>query len=250
METRPFFKFHFESGKPEADEACSFCQTHYGQHELEQANIHVVLGGDGSVLSAIHKQIEKGIDLPIFALNYGSVGRMCNHPNLDDLPRRIQSAQTQEMIPLKLTATSAKNGEKLTAYAINEFSVLRESPQAAHLLLTLKDKNFMYKMPVEGDGVILATPMGSSGYYANIEGEKKPIPEKFLGLRSVNSKTHLDLMITEHSKIAVNKKQGQKRPIMIEGDGQRFSDISRAVISSAFDKKKTLLFEKYRQNQR
>lgn len=247
METQPIFKFHFESGKPEADEACSFCQIHYGQYDLEQANVHVVLGGDGSVLSAIHKQIEKGIDLPIFGLNYGSVGRMCNDPSLKNLPERIQKAKSQEITPLKLTATLAPNGNKITAYAVNEFSILRDSPQAAHLSVICKEKNDVYYgISLEGDGFILATPMGSSGYYANISGIRKTIPDKFLGLKSVNTKFPADYLLTENSKIAINKTQGQKRPIMIEGDGQRFSNISRAIISSAFDKKKRLLFDHIR----
>ena len=140
MEKQPIFKFHFESGKPEADEACSFCQMHYGQYDLEQANVHVVLGGDGSVLSALHTQIEKGVDIPVFGLNYGDKGKMCNDPSLTGLNERVQRAERQIIFPLKLTYTLSQNGQKNQAYAFNEFTFFRDSPQSAHLLILLKNE--------------------------------------------------------------------------------------------------------------
>lgn len=244
------FKINFYLGKEQAQDACTCCQQRYGQSDLNQAEVQVVLGGDGSILTALKEQIKLGVNIPIFGLNYGSKGWLANDGAINDLYRRIQQAQKQVITPLQITLTSTVDGKRKVAYAFNEFSVLRSSPQAVHLPLVLQDEKMKFHLYLEGDGVIMATPMGSNAYYATMGGKPLDMSQKAMLVRSINAVKPFDLLMSEKTKLGIGKYQGEKRPMMVEGDGERIENVSRAVVRYAFDKRKTLLFDACRKRQR
>ena len=66
----------FASEKPRAREALDFLTSEYGDLAAKDADILVVLGGDGTMLRALHKYID--VDIPIYGLNLGTFGFLMN----------------------------------------------------------------------------------------------------------------------------------------------------------------------------
>ncbi len=245
MQNFSSLRLNFFSGKTESAQACEICQIKYGQSDLEKANVQVVLGGDGSVLQAFHQQIQKGINCPVFALNFGSKGWMTNEQSLENLPQRIMNAKVRSLTPLQMTATMEKDGQKKVLYSYNEICALRASPQALHMSVLIKDDSKTEQLYLEGDGGLIATPLGSHAYYEAIGGKPVDLSERALLFHSINSKNIVDMNLTHRAQFAIQKYQGEKRPLMIEGDGQRLTGVSRAVVKLAPHMTKALLFDAY-----
>ena len=127
----------------------------YGDVPPEQAELIVALGGDGFMLRTLHAYRE--LEVPVYGMKLGRVGFLMNKHRLDGLPERIARAHTASLFPLQMQVTDAA-GNKHTALAFNEISLLRQSNQAAHLEVQLND---IVKLPnLICDGLMVATPAG------------------------------------------------------------------------------------------
>ena len=79
----------------------------YGQHAPEEADVIVVLGGDGFMLQCLHQYMHQST--PVFGLRRGTVGFLMNDYSADNLPDRIEQAQDTMLHPLTMQmATSAR----------------------------------------------------------------------------------------------------------------------------------------------
>ena len=127
----PSRKIHFVASEVEnADSAMAALQAQYGQHELDQSDVIVALGGDGFMLRTLHRFLPAG--LPVYGMKLGKVGFLMNRFREDDLQKRLDEADVVELNPLCMIAmTEAGNESK--ALAINEVSLLRQLNQAAHI---------------------------------------------------------------------------------------------------------------------
>ena len=96
---KPFF---LASSNEDAQKKKESLEKKFGINSVEEADVIVVLGGDGFMLEAIKKQMEK--NLPLFGLNYGSVGFLMNAVNNEDLLQRLNSSQSIKTAPLSMTA--------------------------------------------------------------------------------------------------------------------------------------------------
>ena len=132
----------FSANTKKADSALKNLKKKYKNYPINKADVIVALGGDGTILSALHKSIK--ISKPIFGINRGEYGFLTNPYKNVDLIKRLGKAKKTEMHVLKMITTK-KNGKKAEAMAINEVALLRNSRHAA-------------KIKVEVDGVVVPTP--------------------------------------------------------------------------------------------
>ena len=120
---------HFTaSDTPSAQEAQAGLTARYGQVPLASAQVIVALGGDGLMLSVLHRHS----GLPVYGMNRGTIGFLMNDYAEEDLPERIAAAEETVTNPLSMVAGAA-DGHVHKALAINEVSLLRVGLQAAML---------------------------------------------------------------------------------------------------------------------
>lgn len=239
-------KLHFTCGKETAKEEFDSCVRLYGQTPLKDASAHIALGGDGTTLDVLRKQVEQNIDVPIFALNYGTVGWLTNQKCWENLPDRIFKAQRFYVNPLQLEATLYPDGHKVRTYAFNEFSFFRgPSMQAVDLNVTTKD----WIRKIRGDGVMIATPLGSNAYLKSAGGPKLPQGSNMLAIHANNATEPFSIVVPSDTVVAVGVCQHEKRPVRIECDSKVAIDsVSRAVVKLATHRRQILLFDKERKD--
>ena len=166
----------------EAQEASKCLSARYDNVAPDEADIVVALGGDGFMLQTLHRYMERRV--PIYGMNQGSVGFLMNHYQEDDLMERLAHAQPTELNPLRMTATDDQ-GRKHQAIAINEVSLRRNSRLAAKIRIQVDGVVRLEEMIC--DGVLVATPAGSTAYNLSAHGPIVPIGAGVLALTPISA---------------------------------------------------------------
>jgi len=166
---------------PEAEMARDTLTRHYGDVAPADADVIVALGGDGLMLQTLHKFMEAG--KPIYGMNRGTVGFLMNEYREDALKERLAAAEESVIHPLVMRAVDA-HGEVHAARAINEVSLFRQTNQAAHLRILVDGKERLAQL--DGDGIMVATPAGSTAYNLSAQGPIIPIGAALLALTPIN----------------------------------------------------------------
>ena len=152
-------RIHFvDSPVALAEETRDRLIARHGQRPVEEAEVIVALGGDGLMLSTLHAN--RG-GMPVYGMNRGTVGFLMNEYSEDRLIERLGAAEEAVINPLRMRAIRADGGV-VEALAINEVSMLRAGPQAAKLRILVDGRERMAELVA--DGVLLATPAGSTAY--------------------------------------------------------------------------------------
>ena len=133
--TDPRIHFVASQVKP-AGKALALMQKRFGQHDVNEAEIVVALGGDGFMLRTLHRMI--GRDIPVFGMKIGNIGFLMNRFSEDDLVQRLASSQPVNLNPLRMEVHT-ESGTTTSALAINEISLLRQTNQAAHIRILVND---------------------------------------------------------------------------------------------------------------
>lgn len=122
----------------------------------------VVLGGDGTILRAL--RCYAGTGVPVFAVNYGEIGFLATIEP-EELESGIARALNGDFELLRLPAIVVSGGEgvpSVQARAINDVAIHRKAGErVAELALTLDGEDVG---SVRCDGLVVATPAGSTGY--------------------------------------------------------------------------------------
>ena len=232
--------------KPLAAQALRACIKKYGQADLAKADVVVVLGGDGFMLKTLHALLN--YQTPVFGLNLGHVGYLLNHYSVDALPDRVAQADQKELIPLQIKARIG-TGRPLKQYAFNEFSFVRVSPQAARLNVSIYEQGRKVRPFIQrevfADGLIVATPMGTSGYYASAQGVPVDDNQNVIAVQSICARKGLSAIVAPDSLVNVEVQEKEKRSVCIDRDGQdRVLGVRSATIQQAYSKSMTLLKDK------
>lgn len=143
------------------------------------AELVVVLGGDGTLLSVARRMVEQQLDLPLVGVNFGKLGFLAEF-SLDELKEYWSSIQ-DESAPISrrvmIEATVCPAGESQPCYrtvAMNDCVITAGRPfRMIELELTLnpnKTANHGPGTQFAGDGVIVATPSGSTAYNVSAGG--------------------------------------------------------------------------------
>ena len=232
------------SQKPAAQEALVKMQAIYGKLEDDQANVVVAIGGDGLMLETLRKQMNIG--LPVFGLNYGTIGFLMNEFSESHLLDRINSANPAVIHPLKMVAKDT-NGLEYTEYAINEVSLLRQTHQSSHLGLAIDEKQRLETLIC--DGLILATSAGSTAYNLSAHGPILPIGTGLLALTPISvfrPRRWRGALLRDSSIVKISVHEPIHRPVAASADNFEIRNVSEVCISLDRNKSMVILFDKDR----
>ncbi len=222
-------KLHFiASTHPESEQRFDVLTKSYGQAAIDQADVIVVLGGDGQMLHAMRESIRYGT--PLFGMNCGRVGFLMNDFNDKDLIERISHAETETLHPLQLTATDL-SGNTHKAIAINEVSLLRQTHNAAHCAIYVNDRLEMDMLVC--DGVLVATPAGSTAYNLSAYGPIIPIGADLLALTPISPfrpRRWRGALLPGSSSVRIEVLEADFRRQSVTADNIEFRDIQSALI--------------------
>ena len=213
-------------GTPEAREAHDRLTARYGSARPEQADVIVTLGGDGLMLQTLHKFMATG--KPIYGMHRGTVGFLMNEYEPDRLVERLDAAQITVIHPLRMTATDCA-GESHEHYAINEVSLFRQSAQAAHLRILVDGKERLAELIA--DGVLVATPAGSTAYNLSVQGPIIPIGAPLLALTPISPfrpRRWRGALLPDNATVTIEALDAAKRPVAAVADHDEVRSI-RAV---------------------
>ena len=237
--------FHFTaSSHPESRQRLELLIEQYGQNTLEKADTIIVLGGDGQMLHSMREAIS--VNKPIFGMNCGRVGFLMNDFASDKLKERVGAAISAQLHPLRVTATD-RTGLRQEALAINEVSLLRQTHNAAHCSIYVNEVQQMELLVC--DGVMIATPAGSTAYNLSAHGPILPVGAGLLALTPISAfrpRRWRGALLPADSTVRIEVQNPDFRPQSVTADNIEFRDITTVTISQASDIAITLLHDKNR----
>lgn len=229
------------SDHDEAQSALERLTDRYHTVAPVQADVIVALGGDGFMLETLHRYMELGV--PIFGMNRGSVGFLMNTYIEDGLTERLACAEPIRLNPLYMEAVDT-HGVLHRALAINEVSLLRQSRFAAKLQIQIDD---VVRMPeMIGDGVLVATPAGSTAYNVSAHGPILPLGARVLALTpiSVFRPRHWRGAVVPHQvTIRIHVLTPEIRSVSASADFTEVRDVVSVMVREQHEAELTLLFD-------
>lgn len=232
--------FH-ASPKPRAQKALEELKSTYGEHKPEDADYLVVLGGDGTMLRAMHATLDT--DLPIFGMNLGTLGFMLNEYDVKDLPQRIEKANRFKIHPLRMIATD-KNGQQHSEVAFNEVSVLRETHNSAKIKILVNDKERIAELVC--DGILVSTPVGSTAYNSSAGGPIIPLDANVLPVTPISAfrpRRWPGAVVRNDCEIKFQILKSVERPVSATADSKEVRDIREVLIRESRSITKTILYD-------
>lgn len=235
-------KIHFHASESPRPRAAleDFLLTHKN-HDVHEADVIVVLGGDGTMLRALHQFTD--VDLPLYGLNLGTLGFLLNEYKKRDLVARIERAKAYEIHPLRMKAEDV-NGGVHEALAYNEVSLLRETHSSAKIMVFVNDE---VRIPLlVCDGIMLSTPVGSTAYNSSAAGPIVPLTANLLPLTPISAfrpRRWPGALIQNTSTVRFEVIRPQDRPVSVAADSFEIRDIANVEIREARDITAKLLFD-------
>lgn len=219
------------SDSPEAQTALAKLVARYTNAPTAEADAIVALGGDGLMLQTLHRHMNDHI--PIFGMNCGSVGFLMNEYREEGLHERLALAEVSRIHPLSMVAYD-KAGKSHKALAINEVSLFREIAQAAKLRISIDGTVRMEELIC--DGVLVATPAGSTAYNLSAHGPIVPIDAQLLALTPISPfrpRRWRGALLPNKARIAIDVLEAEKRPVSAVADHFETRSIVRVEIEKA-----------------
>lgn len=226
-----------------AAEAEAALEQRYSWAGEEEAKILVALGGDGFMLQTLHRMLETGSPRPVFGMNRGTVGFLMNEWRLERLRERIAGAKAIRVAPLKMIATTVA-GETFTHAAINEVSLLRETRQTAKIEVQVNGRVAMPELAC--DGVLVATPAGSTAYNLSARGPILPLQAKMLALTPISPfrpRRWSGAILPDDTAICFRVIEPENRPVSAVADQFEVRDVARVEVRLDQERSLTLLFD-------
>jgi NAD+ kinase len=204
-------------------------------------DVIVALGGDGLLLHTIHEHLQLG--RPIFGMNRGTVGFLTNQYRPDGLLERVAAATAITIHPLRMTATHT-HGRRSQALAFNEVAVTRLSAHSANLCLSIDGVERMAKFM--GDGLIVATPAGSTAYNLSAHGPIIPLGSNLLAVTPVSPfrpRRWKGALVPHTAEIVVENLDADKRPLAATADFDELFQVVSVTIREDPSTTVRLLFD-------
>lgn len=229
------------SQTPEAEAARATFVARHGDVAPNDADIIVALGGDGLMLQTLHKFMNSG--KPIYGMHRGTIGFLMNDFSADKLEERLASAQTTVIHPLRMTATDA-HGKTQEYRAINEVSIFRASYQAARLRILVDGRARLEELAA--DGILVATPAGSTAYNLSVQGPIIPIGAPLLALTPISPfrpRRWRGALLPDKAQVTIEVLEPSKRPVAAVADHDEVRDVQRVEIGMDQSIALNLLFD-------
>jgi NAD+ kinase len=212
------------NGMDEASAAQARLAARYPNVPPEEADVIVALGGDGFMLQTLHAFMNTG--KPIYGMNCGTVGFLMNDFSDTGLMERLAAAHITVIHPLlmRVRDTSGKIHEH---HAINEISLFRQSAQAAHLHVLIDGKERLAELVA--DGVLVATPAGSTAYNLSVQGPIIPINAPLLALTPISPfrpRRWRGALLPDKAKVTIDVLESGKRPVAAVADHDEVRSVA------------------------
>ncbi|HEY2772750.1 MAG TPA: NAD kinase [Candidatus Binatia bacterium] len=229
------------STTPEAREAKARLVARYGGVAVGEADVVVALGGDGFMLEALHGQLRRCT--PIYGMNKGTVGFLLNDYSEDDLVERIRGAVSASIHPLSMHA-SCRNGVLVDAVAINEVALLRQTRQAAKIRVSIDGRVRLAELIC--DGVLVATPAGSTAYNLSAHGPILPVGSNVLALTPISAfrpRLWRGAILPREVSVHFEVLDPGHRPVSVTADTTEVRDVVDVQICENRDVTLQMLFD-------
>lgn len=211
---------------------------------LESADVVVALGGDGFMLQILHHMLDTDRVLPVYGINLGTVGFLMNRLKSGrTLEERIARARSIAVSPLWMEAQT-NTGEMLTSWAINEVSLLRETRQTAKLEVQVNGRAVLPELVC--DGVLVATPAGSTAYNLSAHGPILPLGSGLVALTPISPfrpRRWRGAILPENTVIRFTVLDPVKRPVSAVADQREVRDVAQVEVRIDRATPLTLLFD-------
>jgi NAD+ kinase len=210
---------------------------------IESASTLVALGGDGFMLQTLHRMLEEDRSIPVFGMNRGTVGFLMNEWRIDRLSERIAAAKAIRVAPLQMKATTV-SGQVFTYAAINEVSLLRETRQTAKIEISVNGRVALPELAC--DGVLVATPAGSTAYNLSAHGPILPLAAKMLALTPISPfrpRRWSGAILPDDTAVCFSILEAENRPVSAVADQIEVRDVARVEVRLDRERSLTLLFD-------
>ena len=236
---KPFF---LSSNKIKAKKALKILQKKYKHYSLEEANLVIVLGGDGTILPLVNDK--SFIKKNIFGMNRGTVGFLMNNYEAENLLDRIKSSKVTKLNPVYMKVTDIYNKTHL-AFSLNEVSLLRQNRFAANIRVKINSKIKINKLVC--DGILISTPAGSTAYNLSAQGPILPLNSPLLALTPIcpfRPRRWKGAILPEKSKIVLDIIDPKNRPVSATAGEVEVRNVKKVEVACNFTKSLSLLFDK------
>ncbi len=193
------------------------------------------------MLETLHRRLSKGV--PIYGMHRGSVGFLMNPYRPDGLYERLAAAQPVVLHPLEMR-TRDGHGEQC-ALAFNEVSLLRQSRQAAKLRISVD--GIVRIEELMADGILVATPVGSTAYNLSAHGPIIPLGAGVLALTPISAfrpRRWRGALLPHEARVEIQALETDKRPVSAVADFSEARDVETVEIHENRDISMTLLFDR------
>jgi NAD+ kinase len=231
-----FYPSHTEIAKKAAAELMAKVKA----SAIADADVIVAIGGDGHMLHALH---EVGFEKPVFGMNVGSVGFLLNDFRTDDLEARLAKAQAVSLYPLKMKAKTL-HGENYEALAINDVSLMRETRMATKLRIDIDKVTRLDELIC--DGIIVATPAGSTAYNLSANGPIIPLEGGVLAMTPISAfrpRRWTGALLPHFSHIRFIIKDPAERRVSAVADFTEIRDVTEVEIAEDRSRAFRVLFD-------
>jgi NAD+ kinase len=226
-----------------AQAAEAMLRKRYDFVPLEEAEQIVALGGDGFMLHTLHQMLHRKRLCPVFGMNRGTVGFLMNEWRLDGLRERVNNAKPFSVAPLRMDARTVA-GEEVSNPAINEISLLRETRQTAWIEVSVNKRVVMPELIC--DGVLVATPAGSTAYNLSAQGPILPLGSRLMALTPISPfrpRRWRGALIPDDLNVSFRVLDPVKRPVSAVADQLEVRDVATVEVCVDRSQALTLLFD-------
>ena len=235
-------RINFSIGKnKKAKIASTKLIKHYGQVELSEAEIIVAVGGDGAMLNALRESISS--NLPVFGLNRGNIGFLMNNFSEFDLIKRLEKAKEIIVHPLEMLVSDIENNE-YKEMAVNEVSIFRSSHQSA--MISIKIDETVRLNELTCDGIMVATPVGSTAYNLSAHGPIIPIDSEILALTPISPfrpRSWRGALIKNKSIIEFDINNPKLRPVSASADSREVKNVTKVKVYQRNDVNLRIMYD-------
>ena len=228
VETKTTAIAFLASNAPEAIEAREHLIKLYGDCRPEDADVIVALGGDGLMLQTLHRFMDR--PKPIYGMNRGSVGFLMNDYTDETLGERLAAARPSIIHPLLMRTVDIR-GEQTTSRAINEVALLRQTSQAAKLRISVDGAVRLDDLIA--DGVLLATPAGSTAYNLSVNGPIVPLGSTLMALTPISAfrpRRWRGALLPDNAEVTIEVLEADKRPVAATADHFEIRRVERVEV--------------------
>ncbi|MBL8531236.1 MAG: NAD kinase [Hyphomonadaceae bacterium] len=230
------------SARPEAQDAMRRLRHAYGEAGETQADVIVALGGDGHMLETLRRRLKD--KKPVYGMHRGTVGFLMNDYAEENLVERLEKAEPVRIRPL-VALCQTLTGETVTERAFNEVSLLRQTAQTARLRILIDGAERMPEL--QCDGVMVATPAGSTAYNYSAHGPILPINARLLALTPISAfrpRRWRGALLPHTAHVRIEVLEAERRPVSASADNHETRNVLAVEVREDAGAALSMLFDR------